>query len=520
MNREVDASFSYWRSLLWPIYGHEVKKIVPMLLMFFLICFNYSALRNMKDALVITTSGAEVIPFIKVWAILPGAVLMTLLFTKLSNLYSQEKVFYIMTSGFLLVYGLFAFVIYPHREFFHPVQSADYLQSILPAGFKGLIEMYRYWTFTGFYVICELWSTIILTVLFWGFANEITRLAEARRFYSVLSIVSNFATISAGLISLFISHEVDFNSFAMGNSAGAWEQTMKILVLIIIASGIGVMAVFRWMNQNVLNDPSYDDVHRVKKETKQKGKLSFKESLTYVSNSKYLICIAVIVVAYNLVINLVEVVWKDQLKNLYPAPSDYNNYINTLTAFQGVVATFLSLGMAQMMSRGGWARVALITPIVMAITCTGFFGVMLFQEHLNSLTYAFLGMTPLAIAVFFGSAQNCLSKACKYSVYDATKEMAYIPLSHESKLKGKAAIDGVGSRFGKSGGSLIHQSLLMIFVSVSSSVPYVAAILLAVIVGWMYAIRALGPQFNTLIDQREQEAIAKLPPEEKAAVAV
>ena len=511
MIREADAGFNYWRSLLWPIHRHEVKKLVPMLLMFFLICFNYSALRNMKDALVITASGAEVIPFIKVWAILPGAVLLTLIFTKLTNLYSQERVFYIMTSAFLIVYGLFAFVIYPYRELFHPVQSADYLQSILPAGFKGLIEMYRYWTFTAFYVICELWSTIILTVLFWGFVNEITRLAEARRFYSVLSIVSNFATISAGLISLFVSQEIDFNVFAFGESA--WEQTMKILVLIIIASGLSTMAVFRWMNQNVLNDPSYDDVHQIKRETKKKGKLSFKESLSYVSNSKYLICIAVIVVAYNLVINLAEVVWKDQLRLLYPAPSDYNNYINVLTACQGVVATLLSLCMAQMMNRG-WAFVALITPIVMVITCSGFFGAMLFQGQLTHLTYAFLGMSPIAIAVFFGSAQNCLSKACKYSVYDATKEMAYIPLSHECKLKGKAAIDGVGSRFGKSGGSLIHQSLLMVFVSVSSSVPYVAAILLAAIVGWIFAIRALGSQFNALIDQREKEAI--VPNQEQA----
>ena len=57
--------------------------------------------------------------------------------------------------------------------------------------------------------------------------------------------------------------------------------------------------------------------------------------------------------------------------------------------------------------------------------------------------------------------------------------MAFIPLGHECKLKGKAAIDGVGSRFGKSGGSMIHQGLLMIFGTVSMSAPYVAVILMA-----------------------------------------
>lgn len=513
MKSEGDSQFGTMRSLLWPIYPSEVRKLLPMIFMLFLICFNYSALRNMKDSLVITASGAEVIPFIKVWAILPASILITLVFTKLTNLYSQERVFYIMTSFFLVMYGLFAFVIYPNREYFHPVESVTFLESVLPSGFKGLISMYRYWTFTCFYVLCELWSTIIMTVLFWGFANEVTRLAEARRFYSVLAIASNFAAIVAGLTSVTVSQDGVFNpNIPLGTDA--WEQTMMILVLIIIASGILTMGIFRWMNKNVLNHPSYDDLHQIKRETKKKGKLSFKESLSYVSNSKYLVCIAIIVVAYNLVINMVEVVWKDQLRNLFPSPSDYNNYINNLTIIQGVVSTVLALGLARMINKMGWTWTALITPIVMFVTCLGFFGILFYQEPLSIIFLSTLGMTPLAIAVFFGSAQNALSKACKYSVFDATKEMAYIPLSHESKLKGKAAIDGVGSRLGKSGGSLIHQGLLMVFATVTASAPYVGVILIIVIVFWGIAIRSLGKQFDSLVAEQEEAALAKLEHEE------
>jgi AAA family ATP:ADP antiporter len=503
-----DAPFGALRSAFWPIRRHEARKLLPMVIMLFLICFNYSALRNMKDAIIITASGAEVIPFIKVWAILPCAILITLIFTKLSNLFSQERVFYIMTGGFLLLYGLFAFVIYPCRELLHPHQSADFLESILPAGFKGLIAMYRYWTFTGFYVISELWSTIVMTVLFWGFANEITRLSEARRFYSALTIAGNFAAIAAGTTSVFVAAAGDYNPRIPFGHDG-WEQTMMILMCLIILSGILTMVVFRWMNKNVLNDPCYDDLHKIKRETKEKGSLSFKESLSHISNSKYLICIAVVVVAYNLVINLVEVVWKDQLKNLYPSPTDYNNYINNLTALQGIVSTLTSLIMARMINRMGWTWTALVTPAVMLVTCMGFFGFMFFQNHFGDLLYPFLlGASPFLIAVTFGSAQNCLSKACKYSVFDATKEMAYIPLDHESKLKGKAAIDGVGSRLGKSGGSIIHQGLLMVFATVSASAPYVGVILVGVIIFWIIAVRSLGSQFNSLIVEQEGAPLA------------
>ena len=80
--------------------------------------------------------------------------------------------------------------------------------------------------------------------------------------------------------------------------------------------------------------------------------------------------------------------------------------------------------------------------------------------------------------------------------------MSFIPLSAECKLKGKAAIDGVGSRLGKSGGSVIHQFLLMIFGTVSASTPYVAGIMLIVIFAWISSTFSLGKQFNALSDQQ------------------
>ena len=179
-------------------------------------------------------------------------------------------------------------------------------------------------------------------------------------------------------------------------------------------------------------------------------------------------------------------------------------YINNLTSIQGVVSTISALFMAKFISRFGWTRTSLVTPLTMAITSVGFFGFLFFQDSLAD-SMVIIGTTPLAIAVFFGSAQNCLSKAAKYSFFDTTKEMTFIPLGHESKLKGKAAIDGVGSRLGKSGGSLIHQGLLMFLGTLAVSAPYAAAILIVVIGFWFTACRALGVQFNELIDvQRKQ----------------
>ena len=106
------------------------------------------------------------------------------------------------------------------------------------------------------------------------------------------------------------------------------------------------------------------------------------------------------------------------------------------------------------------------------------------------------------LCVTLGAAQNCLSRASKYTFFDATKEIAFIPLSSESKLKGKAAIDGVGSRIGKSAGSAIHQGLIIIFSSVASSIPYVAAIFLVIILIWTLSAISLGKQFDELAAEK------------------
>src|SRR3990172_9956811 len=112
------AGFKRIRAYLWPIYRHELRKFIPLLLIFFLVGFNYSLLRATKDALVVTapSSGAEALPFLKVWAIVPMALLFTFIFTRVSNRLSREKIFYVMMSIFLVFFLLFMFVLYPCQD--------------------------------------------------------------------------------------------------------------------------------------------------------------------------------------------------------------------------------------------------------------------------------------------------------------------------------------------------------------------------------------------------------------------
>lgn len=378
----------------------------------------------------------------------------------------------------------------------------------------GLIAMFRNWSFTLFYVMCELWGTMVLSVLFWSFANEVTKIGEARRFYSVLGIGANLSTIVAGQIS----NSLHFDHYLPWLPLGAdeWEQSMIVIMFLMVVSGACIMGAFYWMNKHVLNTLEYRAFHAHLDDKPRKRKLSLKESFSYLSNSKYLLCIAALVVSYNLVINLVEVIWKGQLGVLYPSPKDYNIYMNNLTSLMGVFSTFAALFMARTISRFGWTKTALLTPLIMLVTSMGFFIFYFLQDNLGDAFTTMVGMTPLAIACFFGSTQNCLSKAAKYSLFDTTKEMTFIPLDHDEKLRGKAAIDGVGSRLGKSGGSVIHQSLLMFLGSFTATAPYIAGFILGVIALWMGAVRSLGKQFTNLVAEKDAKAYQELSDETAA----
>ena len=110
MSETKKAEFGKWRSFFWPVHNFELKKLLPMFFLFFFINFNYTILRDTKDALIVTApgSGAEAIPFLKVWGVLPIAIIFMVVYSKLSNIFSKQKLFYSTIAFFISYFALFA----------------------------------------------------------------------------------------------------------------------------------------------------------------------------------------------------------------------------------------------------------------------------------------------------------------------------------------------------------------------------------------------------------------------------
>jgi len=85
--------------------------------------------------------------------------------------------------------------------------------------------------------------------------------------------------------------------------------------------------------------------------------------------SKYLIYIAAIVLCYNITINLTEVLWKNQLRMLYPETANYNAYMGQVFTFTGILAAITALFLTgNLLRRFSWTLNALLSPAIILIT--------------------------------------------------------------------------------------------------------------------------------------------------------
>ncbi len=505
MSQTQVKEFGKWRSFFWPVHSFELKKLLPMFFLFFFINFNYTILRDTKDSLIVTSSGAEAIPFLKVWGVLPFAIIFMIVYSKLSNIMSKQKLFMSTIAFFGLFFALFPLVLYPYRDTLHPTELADKMQAILPAGFAGLIAIFKNWTYSLFYIMSELWGSVAISLLFWGFANDITKVGESKRFYALFGLGANLAMYPSGILIKKFAGLRD----TLPSNVDAWGVTLNYTLGAVVVAAACVIAIYWWIDKNVLTDPRFYDPSEVKKAKKEKPKLSLKDSFVTLARSPYIGCLAILVIGYGIAINLVEVTWKGQLKLQYPNAIDYQNFMGGFSMMTATATILMMLFVGgNVIRRFGWGVGALITPVVLLITGVGFFASVIFRDALSGFI-AMMGTTPLMLAVVFGTAQNFISKSAKYSLFDPTKEMAYIPLDQESKVKGKAAIDVVGARLGKAGGSVIQQVLIVSLGSLAATTPYIAAILFAIIAAWIMAARSLNKRFVALTAQKEREAELK-----------
>ncbi|CAM9281204.1 unnamed protein product, partial [Hapterophycus canaliculatus] len=487
------------RDAVFPIYGgEETGKFLALGGIQFFIIFVLTLTRDLKDTLIITSCGAEAISFLKVYGVLPAATIFMLGYSKVSTLLSKRALFYATALPFFAFYLFFKLVMYPMRDSLHPSEATVGAFAGLPEGMSYVVNLYRNWTFALFYVVSELYSSVSIGVLFWQFANDVVPVAQAKRFYPLFGQMSSLAPVVAGLCVVRFTNTVSSG----GKTKAVAEGLLDFVLNLVMVAGAAIFALYEVSTalsvreQRRVEEAGQGAITKVAAKAK-KPKLGLRESFLVLGKSKYLGFLATLVLGYGLCIAMTEVMWKSMVKKQFPDPLDYARFMGKYSSTLGMTTFVVIFFGSNLIKHVGWRAGALATPVSMAMLAAPLFGVVIASK-------GDLGGTGLAFAVLVGTVQSILSKATKYALFDPTTQMAYIPLDEESKVKGKAAIDGLGSRLGKSGASFMQQGLVLAFGNILNAATIVAVIFYAALGSWTYGAVRLADMFES--KTREQEA--------------
>ncbi len=485
-------------SIFWPIKKEEYKKFFPMASLMFCVLFNQNILRILKDSIVIPEISAEVTSFAKVYCVTPAATIFVIFYAKMINHLSFDKIFYYLMIIFVGFFVFFALIIYPNIDFFHMNEAGAKLLMEAHPHLKWYIALGAYWSYIVYYVLAELWPNIFYILLFWQFANEITTTEEAKRFYTYFSLFGNSSLIIVGLIMMNIASP---NSILKQYFTEVEDKVLLVqasTVLIVIFAIISVILV-RYVYKNILTDPVF--YKKAKKERSTTTKMGLIDSFKYIVKSKYLWLMLICSASFGLSMNLVETVWKDRVKELYPTVNAYAEFNGLFVLWTGIAIMVMTIIGNNLMRNHSWFVAAVISPVIIMITGTMFFVLVVFDHDIINFFDATVMMSPLAIAVSLGAVQNVLSKGTKYSIWDTSREMLYIPLDDELKTKGKAAVDVISSKVGKSSSGLIQAILFTIIPSATylSIAPLLMTVFMVVCLVWIYAVHRVYHEYTKIV---------------------
>lgn len=487
---------------LYCIKKEEIKQFLCIALMMFSVLFVQNIIRAAKDSVINTMIGVEVVSFLKIYGVVPASVLFTIFYIKIITKVKNTTIFYSILSFFAIFFLIFGFVIFPNLSFFHPDKELINNLVFKIPNLKWFILLLGNWSLSLFYIIVELWPTIVFNLLCWQFINSITTIEQSRRFYILFGLITQTGMIVSGQL-LMNSQNITQYFIEIFELLLPKEVVFIQGITLIVSIFCAIAMMFFWFINNKIiaaKVQSNTEIQTADAQLKaQKNHMSLMDSFKYIFGSRYILLITVMLLCYGICINLIESPWKAIATSKYSTPESYAEFIGGYLRDSGILTIVLVLVGYSIIGIFGWRAGAIFTPIAMLITGGMFFlaNKLSYDNYLLKL----LGFQDqIMLIIMAGTLQNIVTKSSKYTLFDSTKEMLYVPLEPEIKTKGKAAADLIGSKLGKSVASFF-QSLIFIFYPNSTYIElmdYFMVCFFITCAGWIYAVIALNKEYLKL----------------------
>ena len=388
----------------------ERKKFSILAVLFGLTIGVYWVLRALKDGVFITMVGTNWQPTAKM-IVMVAIVPLVLSYEWLVSRYSRHQMLYGISMFYAVLTAVFAYFI------LHPTIGMG----------NTVADTHRYlgWLF---YVFVESFGAIMV-MLFWSFVADTTTPESAKRGYSLIVFGAQLGGIVGPLLAQMVMPEEGLMNIQQ-NVNGSGKATMICVVVLMMIP----LVVYYFMH-NVSKDQMKGFHGDYKKPLEGTAKPGFFEGLRLLITKPYMLGIFIVISFYQIILTFLDFQFKVLAGKAYVGDA-LTLYLFKYSVWTNILATAcIVFGAGKIANRLGLAKTLILLPILISIAV---------------VTLYFNPVLHIALVIMM------FTRGVNYALNQPAKEQLYIPTTKDSKYKGKAWIDGFGSRFSKGLGSLIN----------------------------------------------------------------
>jgi len=436
------------RALWGDLKGNELKKFMLLALAFFFLIGSYWPLKTLKDSIFINLVGPEYIPNVKILSLFFFFPLV-LLYSKLLDIFSKEKMIYLLIG----VYGLIGlvFVFY----FYHPTIGLS----------NTVVSKYRLlgWLF---FLYVESYISLMVS-LYWSFVNDITPPDSAKKGYGLII----FGAQLGGFLFILFANRLSAQT-------GLYAQRAPLIALISIIMflviGIITYAIQKLVHAEHLT--GFEEKLNRPQEEEKKESVGFFEGLRVIMTHPYVAGIFGIIFFHEVISAIMGYQMLLLAKSAYPGAGALNKFLFDYSlATQGIACVFGLIGTSFFQRRFGIKFCIITYPLLLGLFVVFY----MFHPTIQSIFYVML-----------------ITKGINYAFNTPAKEVLYTPTSKNIKYKSKAWADMFGFRFGKASGSLINKAI-------GPLIQVTGTIVLVILGIWIVLANTLGNRFKRAVDRKE-----------------
>jgi len=324
-----------------------------------------------------------------------------------------------------------------------------------------VIKAPRDFTVWTFYLFGDLFSTLMVATFF-AFLNDSVTPDAAKRLYGLVGL----GGVTGGVFGTTTVRAL----IAKVNVVGwLWICFGLGLLILVVAFGAG-----RMVEKNPPPEPEPDPAEL---EEKGKGNPAL-EGARLVFSSPYLLSIVAIVGLYEIVSTVMDFQFTSTIAHYLSGPAIGKQFATVFT-ITNIASMLVQLFLTSfVMSRLGVGVALMVLPVAALAGSMGF----------------------MALPVLWmGSGLNTLDNGFSYSINQSAKEALYVPTTTDEKYKAKAFIDMFVQRFAKAVAVGVSLGITMVFKEFSS-LRYLSAFTLGIIIVWIFAVRYAGRKFREMTE--------------------